>query len=46
MTAALELTGVSVERGGRHVLETVTLAAAPGEVLGLVGPNGAGRRRP
>ena len=43
MTAALELTGVSVERGGRHVLDAVTLAAAPGEVLGLVGPNGAGK---
>jgi iron complex transport system ATP-binding protein len=43
VSAALELAGVGVVRGGRAVLSDVTLAAQPGEMLGLVGPNGAGK---
>ncbi|QBJ98435.1 heme ABC transporter ATP-binding protein [Rhodococcus sp. ABRD24] len=34
---------VSVERGGRTVLDRVDLAVRAGEVLALVGPNGAGK---
>ncbi|MGW0042049.1 heme ABC transporter ATP-binding protein [Rhodococcus sp. NPDC003348] len=34
---------VSVDRGGRRVLESVTLDVRAGEVLALVGPNGAGK---
>ena len=43
MSAALELAGVSVRRGGRTILSDITLSVEPGEVLGLVGPNGAGK---
>ncbi|ALE08057.1 hemin ABC transporter ATP-binding protein [Arthrobacter sp. ERGS1:01] len=40
---AMEVTGATVERGGRDVLTNVTLPVIAGEVLALVGPNGAGK---
>jgi zinc/manganese transport system ATP-binding protein len=40
---ALELSGVTVELGGRTILDDVTFALAPGELTGLIGSNGAGK---
>ena len=39
----LSVEGVSVRFDGVSALSSVSLAAAPGERLGLVGPNGAGK---
>ena len=47
MTAAapmLDVRGLSKHFGGVQALDSVTLAGLPGEVHGLVGPNGAGSR--
>jgi iron complex transport system ATP-binding protein len=43
MTAALELIGADVHLARRPVLEAVSLAVAPGEVLGVLGANGSGK---
>ena len=43
VTAALELTGVTVRRGSGPVIRDVSLTVAPGSVTALVGPNGAGK---
>lgn len=43
MTTLLSLSGVSVSRGGRRVLDDVSLSLAAGERLALVGANGAGK---
>ena len=43
MTAAIAFENVAVTLGGRPVLADVSLAVAPGEVLGLAGRNGAGK---
>ena len=40
---SLRIEEVSVERGGRPVVEDVSLEIAPGEVTTLLGPNGAGK---
>jgi lipopolysaccharide export system ATP-binding protein len=40
---ALRAAGISVAIGGAPVLREVTIAAAPGEVLGVFGPSGAGK---
>lgn len=41
--ALVEAVGVTVERGGRRILEAADLVARVGEVVALVGPNGAGK---
>ena len=41
-SARLILTDVSYSIGGATLLQGVSLAVQPGEVLVLVGPNGAG----
>jgi iron complex transport system ATP-binding protein len=43
MTPALEADGVSFAYGARPVLTDVTLAVAPGELVGVIGPNGGGK---
>ena len=43
MTAVLTLTGATVRRGGRAILDAVDFKVEAGEVVGVVGPNGAGK---
>lgn len=43
MTAILEARGVSVVRGGRRILDSATVAIAPGTLTAIVGPNGSGK---
>jgi branched-chain amino acid transport system ATP-binding protein len=43
MTALLEVTNVSKHFGGFTALSGVSLAIAPGERFGLIGPNGSGK---
>ncbi len=40
---ALACEGLTVDLGGRAVLRGVSLAVAPGEILGVFGPSGAGK---
>ena len=40
---ALSVDGVSVDLGGRRVLDGADLAVLRGELVGLIGPNGAGK---
>jgi branched-chain amino acid transport system ATP-binding protein len=42
-TEALQLKGVTVERGGRVVARDVSIDVAAGQVTALLGPNGAGK---
>ena len=42
---ALEALGVSKRYGEREALSDVDLVAAPGQLHGLLGPNGAARQR-
>ena len=39
----LTCSGISLELGGRTILESVSLDVEPAEVVGLAGPNGAGK---
>jgi branched-chain amino acid transport system ATP-binding protein len=43
VTAALELTRVTMRFGGLKALADFSLALRPGELVGLIGPNGAGK---
>jgi ATPase subunit of ABC transporter with duplicated ATPase domains len=43
MSASLSLHDVTVTRGARTILATVDLLVAPGDRIGLVGPNGVGK---
>ncbi len=42
-TAGLEVRGLHLWRGERHLLRAVSFALQPGELLQVVGPNGAGK---
>ena len=39
----LEISGLSVNYGGIHALEELSLVVHPGEVVTLIGANGAGK---
>lgn len=43
MSGAIEVTGLRKRFGGLTALDGVDLAAAPGEILGIIGVNGAGK---
>ena len=43
MSPAVELTSAGVQLAGRTVLSEVSVAALPGEVLGVIGANGSGK---
>ena len=43
MSARLEMRDVSVERGGRRVLDDISFAVSEGETVAVLGPNGAGK---
>ena len=43
MTALLEVESLTKAFGGLVAVKSMSLAVAPGEVLGLIGPNGSGK---
>jgi zinc transport system ATP-binding protein len=42
-TELLRLEEVRLDLGGRRILDGITFSVRPGEVLGLIGPNGGGK---
>ncbi len=43
IAARLRAEGITVERGGHTLLDSVSLAVQPGQVVGLIGHNGSGK---
>ena len=43
MAGALRVDRLTVDRGGRRVVNEVSFALAPGDIVTVVGPNGAGK---
>lgn len=43
MTPVLEARSVTVVRSGTRIVDAVSVAVAPGEWLGVIGPNGSGK---
>ena len=43
MADAIDITGLTVDRGGNRVLESLSLTVASGSVTGLLGPSGSGK---
>ncbi len=43
MSAAIEVSELSVDRGGRRVLDELELSVEPAQVTGLIGPSGCGK---
>src|SRR5690606_16908686 len=43
MSAALQVSGLSAGYGQASVLDSVSIAAEPGEIIAVVGANGAGK---
>lgn len=43
MTAAIEARGLGKRRGGRWVVDEISFTVGPGEIVALVGGNGAGK---
>ena len=43
MPASLHARSLSLSLGARHILDRVDVAVDPGQVIGLVGPNGVGK---
>ncbi|MDQ3340912.1 MAG: ABC transporter ATP-binding protein, partial [Myxococcota bacterium] len=39
----LRVDSLAVRRGGRTIIEDISLAAAPAEIVGVVGKNGCGK---
>ncbi|WP_366553233.1 zinc ABC transporter ATP-binding protein ZnuC [Aquibaculum sediminis] len=43
MSALISAEGICFKRGGRQILDNITLSVEPGEVVTLIGPNGSGK---
>jgi len=41
--AAVEVTGLSLAYGSRKALDELNFSVQPGEIFGLLGPNGGGK---
>jgi iron complex transport system ATP-binding protein len=43
MNVALEARGITVQRGGRRILDAASLRIGPGSFTAIIGPNGSGK---